>query len=62
MSGFDGYDQWKTASPFDDEPDFVDEGEDWLKRNEQCANALERNPMTDAYWIIKGLLSYIEEN
>jgi hypothetical protein len=21
MSGLDGYDQWKTASPYDDEPD-----------------------------------------
>lgn len=25
MTGFDGYDQWKTASPYDDEPDIIEE-------------------------------------
>lgn len=34
MAGFDGYDQWKTASPYDDEPDPIEEGERFLKETE----------------------------
>jgi len=26
-----GYDQWKTASPYDDEPDLIEEAERFLK-------------------------------
>ena len=51
-----GYDQWKTASPYDDEPDWVDEAENWCKVH----------PATDPesaliVEIIKGLLLIIEE-
>jgi len=28
------YDQWKTASPYDDEPDPIEEGERFVKDNE----------------------------
>jgi hypothetical protein len=28
MSGLKGYDQWKTASPYDDEPDCVEVSEE----------------------------------
>ena len=31
MSGFQGYDQWKTASPHDDEPDPIEEAEKFLE-------------------------------
>ena len=31
MSGFQGYDQWKTASPYDDDIDPIDEAERFLK-------------------------------
>jgi len=27
------YDQWKTASPYDDEPDPIEEAENWLERH-----------------------------
>ena len=54
------YDQWKTASPYDDEPDFVEEAEKWMKRHadfEMSPNEDER----DLWWMIKGLCDYIEE-
>ena len=28
---FQGYDQWKTASPYDDHPDPIYEADKWLK-------------------------------
>jgi hypothetical protein len=62
------YDQWKTASPYDDEPDPIDDGEKWLKRHEQIdrmgvdAFYPHGQEMFDAYHIIKGLLDYIGEN
>ena len=34
MSGFDNYDQWKTASPFDDEPDIEEEIACWILEDE----------------------------
>ena len=57
MSGLNGYDQWKTASPYDDEPDVIDEAERLLKHL----------PQTDEhelkiYWVIENLLKYIDEN
>ena len=30
-----GYDQWKTASPYDDEPDAIEEAERFLARMKQ---------------------------
>ena len=55
------YDQWKTASPYDDEPDFVEEAEKWLKRNATDAES-EDEETSDHWWMIKGLLDYIEGN
>jgi hypothetical protein len=52
------------SNPFDDEPDFVEEAEKWMKQNPACA---EMDPdssfgfMHEAFWIIKGLCDYIEE-
>ena len=37
MTGFQGYDQWKTASPYDDEPDPVEEAERFLKDHEKVS-------------------------
>ena len=29
------YDQWKTASPYDDEPDPIEEGERFIEDNQE---------------------------
>ena len=47
-----GYDQWKTASPYDDEGDPVQEAEKYLKNGDD--SSLE-------YWIIEGLLSVLKD-
>lgn len=57
MSGFRGYDQWKTASPYDDEPDFIEEAERWLKEN---AEKRKTDPEIERVsWIIELLLGEI---
>ena len=61
------YDQWKTASPYDDEPDFIEEAEKWIDRNNNLDDVSpdqvtgEHREMTEAYWIMKGLLQYLED-
>ncbi len=55
MSGFSGYDQWKTASPYDDEPDFIEEAERFLKRNKNNKDG----EIECACWIIELLLGEI---
>jgi hypothetical protein len=59
-----GYDQWKTASPHDDEPDPVEEAEMWLKRNPEKRDA-ELYPavseVSDARTVIEMLLAHIKE-
>ena len=52
-----GYDQWKTASPYDDDPDWIDEAESWLKRADKPNNEDEAVPIE----IIKGLLEVLED-
>ena len=52
-----GYDQWKTASPYDDYPDWIDEAESWLKRNDQPMSLEEAVPVE----IIRGLLEVLED-
>lgn len=51
------YDTWKTASPYDNDPDWVEEGEKYIKRhppqNEQEAEVIA---------IIEGLMDFIEKN
>ena len=54
------YDQWITASPYDDEPDIIEEAEKWLKRNESLADNEDVN-IRDAYWVIHGLRELIKE-
>ena len=57
------YDQWKTASPYDSEPDPIEEAERWLSLHpaggteaiEDYANA------TYARTVIEMLLAYIKE-
>ena len=62
MSGFQGYDQWKTASPYDDEPDPIEEAERWLKQNSQeRANADQEQDRLWAATVIEMLLKYIDE-
>jgi hypothetical protein len=55
------YDQWKTASPFDDEPDFVEEAEKWMKRNSDFEHSPDEEKR-DLWWMIKGLCHIIEES
>lgn len=53
-----GYDQWKTASPYDDEPDPFDEAYAFLKANEKT-----RDPEIErARFVIESLLDSLEEN
>ena len=61
MSGFQGYDQWKTASPYDDEPDFIEEAQVWMTRNVPDNTKGEDDPLFNAYWIMEGLLRYLDE-
>ena len=54
------YDQWKTASPFDDEPDPIEEGEQFIKRNQEKRKV---DPEIDcACMCVEGLLQYIDDN
>jgi len=39
MMGISNYDQWKTASPYDDDPDPIEEGERFLKDNAELRTA-----------------------
>ena len=55
MSGFQGYDQWKTATPYDDDIDPIEEGERYIKDNPQPE---DREP-DRAYSVIELLLEYI---
>jgi hypothetical protein len=67
------YDQWKTATPYDDEIDIIELAEKWLERN----SALETIPqsstqdnrsgdigstLAETYALIKELTNYINEN
>ena len=53
-----GYDAWKTASPYDDEPDPFDEAYSFLKQNEKT-----RDPEIErARFVIESLLDCLEEN
>ncbi len=57
MMGIQSYDQWKTASPYDDEPDFIDEAERWLKEN---AEKRKTDPEIERIaWIMELLLAEI---
>ena len=56
-----GYDQWKTASPFDDEPDFVEIAEKWLLTNNEASMSPDPD-VSDHYWMIQGLVDYIADN
>ena len=39
MSQFQGYDQWKTASPYDDEPDVVEEAQRFLDDHKESSDS-----------------------
>ena len=55
------YDQWKTASPYDDEPDCIEEAEKWLKKFKLSADSNDPG-VRHHYWMIQSLVEYIEEN
>jgi len=58
MTGFQGYDQWKTASPYDDEPDFIEEAEKYLKNTSEGKDEATDN----IRGIMQGLLEYLEQS
>ena len=62
MDPFRNYDAWKTASPYDDDPDLIADAEAWLKRNEAESSEDTNDPVQQAYWIIKSLLDELSEN
>lgn len=60
------YDQWKTASPYDDEPDWLDEAEKFLKRPVNDDSEAFVHAMIEALLEMvdekeKDLTSFIEE-
>ena len=59
MSGLDGYDQWKTASPYDDEPDIIEELEKTLKELN-----LKESDFTEfesrMHWLISETLEFLD--
>ena len=54
--GMSSYDQWKTASPYDDDFDPIEEGERYLRDNPQPQ---DREP-DRAYQVIELLLEFIK--
>lgn len=63
------YDQWKTASPFDDDPDPIDDGEGFLKRHKEYLEGRQSihldvmpQEFDQACELIKELLQYIDDN
>ena len=56
-TGFEGYDQWKTASPYDDEISEIDEANRFLKEME----GVDDKDIQWAYEIIRRLLDTLEE-
>ena len=54
------YDQWKTASPYDDEIDFAEEAEKWLKRHKADQDSKDEH-IHDTYWLIEGLVNLLDE-
>jgi len=56
-----GYDQWKTASPFDDEIDFVAEAQKWLADHSEEGEPHQDQEVIDHYYLIRGLVDIIEE-
>jgi len=55
-----GYDQWKTASPYDDEPDIFEEAERWLKVSED-PNVHHQTMTVFARSVIEGLLQALDD-
>jgi hypothetical protein len=55
------YDQWKTASPYDDDPDPIEEAEEFLKDHETInpQNMVWPGELERAKWIIEMLLAEI---
>ena len=54
------YDQWKTASPYDDEPDPTEEAERFLKDNEE--RRVLQIEIERACLVVECLMLYIENN
>jgi hypothetical protein len=56
------YDQWKTASPYDDEPDPIQEAEMWLERNPEDPTAdPDHDEKAYARLVIEMLLTFIKD-
>ena len=53
-----GLDSYLTSSPYDDEPDWVELAEEWMRLYPEP----ETKKAPDEFYIIQGLLNYIDEN
>lgn len=68
MAGLDNYDQWKTASPYDDERDIVQDAEDLAKEVRRARLEWDTKPGAWGLYIDKllamvdDLTTYVEEN
>lgn len=60
---FQGYDQWKTASPFDDEPDILEELANAIEIVERSQKEPIHNSDRDRVLaILRAAAEFIEEN
>jgi hypothetical protein len=55
------YDQWKTASPYDDEPDPIEEGERWLASHPEDPSGQLTGDVNYARTVIEMLLAFIND-
>ena len=53
------YDQWVTASPYDDDPDYVEEAESWLSQHTETYH--EDSELAWAKEVIENLLGFIKD-
>lgn len=58
--GIRGYDQWKTASPYDNQPDYVEMARKYIKQH-PGGDSVQGPEIEEAITIIEGLLSILND-
>jgi hypothetical protein len=62
-----GYDQWKTASPYDDEVDWVEQAELWMNEHKWLESIDPESSglqgqLARVYQLVSGMADFISEN
>jgi hypothetical protein len=60
------YDQWITASPYDYEPDWIEDAELWMNEHKWLENISPQSKglqgeLARIYQLVKGMTGYIKE-